>query len=94
MPHELIHSYRHQTLNYNHKEIIACYKEAMATDKYKKVSYIDGRKRNHYARTDHKEYFSEAAEAYFGKNDFFPFNKAEILKYDPRVCKFLKTLEK
>ncbi|MGO9112581.1 MAG: hypothetical protein ACLP9L_25400 [Thermoguttaceae bacterium] len=27
----------------------------------------------HYALTDHKEFFAEMSEAYFGMNDFFPF---------------------
>ena len=76
--HELIHSYHHQVLKFNHKEIMDCYKEVMVTDKYKKVSYINDRTRNHYARTDHKEYFSEAAEVYFGKNDFFHSTKLKF----------------
>jgi dipeptidyl-peptidase-4 len=29
------------------------------------------------------EYFAEATEAYFGKNDFFPFNREELKAHDP-----------
>ena len=29
----------------------------------------------HYALTNHKEFFAEMSEAYFGMNDFFPFNR-------------------
>jgi hypothetical protein len=92
--HELMHAYHHQVLKFDHKEIIASYKEIMKTNKYKKTLYINGRTRDHYSRTNFKEYFSEAAEAYFGVNDYFPFTKAEILAYDPRICKFLATLKR
>ena len=34
----------------------------------------------HYAATNHKEYFAEATEAYFYKNDFYPFVRGELKK--------------
>ncbi len=30
-----------------------------------------------------QEYFSELTEAYFGKNDFFPFTRDELKQHDP-----------
>jgi hypothetical protein len=44
------------------------------------VLHIDGRTQSHYALTNHKEYFAEMSEAYFGMNDFFPFNRAELAR--------------
>ena len=32
-----------------------------------------------------KEYFAESTEAFFGKNDFFPFNKKELKDHDPKM---------
>jgi hypothetical protein len=36
---------------------------------------FDGRRVKHYALTDHKEFFAEMTESYFGLNDFFLFNR-------------------
>lgn len=43
---------------------------------YKKVAKA-------YAITNQYEYFSEITEAYFGKNDYYPFNKEDLKNYDP-----------
>jgi hypothetical protein len=37
----------------------------------------------HYGLTDHKEYFAEGTEAYFYRNDFYPFVRAELAEHDP-----------
>jgi len=36
-----------------------------------------------------KEYFAECTEAYFGVNDFYPFNKAELKEHDPDMYDLL-----
>lgn len=92
MLHELIHSYHDQVLGFENKEIIECYKNALKAGKYGEVLHIKSKKVKHYSSTNHKEYFSEAAEAYFGTNDFYPFVRAELLEYDPDICKFLEKL--
>jgi len=94
MLHELMHSYHDQVLSFNNKEIKACFDKAIKNGKYGKVKHISGREVKHYSATNHKEYWSEACEAYFGTNDFFPFVRAEILEYDADICKVLKTLAK
>jgi hypothetical protein len=45
----------------------------------------DGRRGRHYALTDHKEFFAEMTECYFGVNDFFPFNRAELRESEPEI---------
>ena len=94
MLHELMHSYHDQVLSFDNPEVLACYQKAMADKKYRKVKMVDGRVRLHYSRTNHKEYLAEAAEAYFGVNDYFPFVRAELLEYDPEVCEILKKMSK
>ena len=32
---------------------------------------------------DHKEYFAELSEAYWGRNDYFPYTRQELKTYDP-----------
>ena len=91
--HELIHSYHHQVLGFNNTEIMDCYEKALKSGKYKNVRTISGEMSKHYGAYNHKEYFAEAAEAYFGVNDYYPFVKGELLHYDPAVCNILKRLE-
>jgi hypothetical protein len=49
---------------------------------YAKVKYLDRGERKAYATTDEKEYFAELSEAYFGRNDFFPFDRDELKAHD------------
>ena len=44
----------------------------------------------HYGLSNHKEYFAEAAEAYFGVNDFYPFVRAELKEHDPRMFSLME----
>lgn len=38
------------------------------------------------------EYFAEATEAYFSRNDFFPFTHDELKKYDSEMSERLGKL--
>ena len=38
-----------------------------------------------YAMTNAQEYFAEGTEAYFGRNDFFPFDRQELKEADPEL---------
>lgn len=43
----------------------------------------------HYALTDRKEFFAEMSELFFGMNDFFPFNHAELQHEEPGLYELL-----
>jgi len=45
-----------------------------------------------WLRNNHKEYFAELSEAYFGTNDMYPFVRAELMKHDPEAHALLKKL--
>lgn len=81
--HELAHAYHDQVLGFDHPGILKAYKKAMAAGSYEKVLLYNGEKVRHYAATDHKEYFAEATESYFYRNDFYPFVSAELKMHDP-----------
>lgn len=81
--HELAHAYHDQVLSFEDPGIIAAYDKAMADGKYENVLLYTGKMVKHYATTDHKEYFAEATEAYFYRNDFYPFVRAELRLHDP-----------
>lgn len=81
--HELSHGYHDQHLSFNHQPIVDAYDKAMAAGIYEKVLLYNGRQVRHYGATDHKEYFAEGTEAFFYRNDFYPFVAAELQQHDP-----------
>ncbi len=81
--HELAHAYHHQTRQVNGARIEAAYKKAMAAGTYDEVAHVDGKRRRAYAASNPMEYFAELTEAYFGKNDFEPFDRGGLGRFDP-----------
>jgi hypothetical protein len=90
--HELAHAYHDQVLDFDEPRIKSAY------DAYKKSGHGDatllirGKPTRHYALTDQKEFFAEMTEAYFGMNDFFPFNRAELMTAEPAIYELLRTV--
>ena len=88
--HELAHAYHDRVLSFDEPKIIEAYEQAVKSGKYDKVQESSaGTVQKAYALTNHKEYFAELTEAYFGENDFFPFNRAQLQKHDPAMCELL-----
>ena len=90
--HELAHSYHDQVLSFDHPQIKAAWDNAKETGILKDVLLYTGRTVDHYGLTNHKEYFAESTEAYFGVNDFYPFVRAELKEHDPRMFETLKEI--
>ncbi|WP_309719897.1 hypothetical protein [Armatimonas sp.] len=84
--HELAHGYHDRVLGNDEPRLLAAYKSAKAGGKYDRVERQDseGRKRldRHYGLSSVQEYFAEGTEAFFGANDFYPFNKAQLKTHD------------
>ncbi len=83
--HELAHAYHDQILSFDHPEIIDAFNKAETKGHYKEVLLFTGKTVKHYALSNHKEYFAEGTEAYFYRNDFYPFVRAELKEHDPRL---------
>ena len=92
MLHELAHAYHDLHLSFNRKDIIESFKKAQAAKTYEKVRYIGGQEVRHYAMTDHKEYFAEATEAFFGCNDHYPFVRPELKEHDTEIHDIVKAV--
>lgn len=90
--HELAHAYHDQILGFDHAEVKAAYERFKEGGRYKKTLHINGRETAHYALTNEKEFFAEMTESYFGVNDFFPFNRAELQREEPELYKLLGTI--
>jgi hypothetical protein len=80
--HELAHAYHFRVLGHRHAGIEAAYERAVAAGRYDDVRHVAGGTRPAYAKTNDKEYFAELSEAYFGRNDFAPFDRAGLEMHD------------
>jgi hypothetical protein len=89
--HELAHAYHDQVLDFEHPEILEAYRSAKESGSYEKVLLYSGRHVRHYGMNNQKEYFAEGTEAWFYRNDFYPFVRAELKEHDPA---FYSVLEK
>lgn len=83
--HELAHGYHDQFLDdgFANPAVLAAYERAKAGGLYEDVLRYSGQQVRHYALNNQMEYFAEATEAYFGLNDYFPFNRTELVAFDP-----------
>lgn len=96
--HELAHAYHDRVLKggFGNSDVTRAYEAAKESKKYDLVEQrlADGRsiQSKAYALTNPMEYFAEASEAYFVKNDFAPFDREELLQHDPTVVPVLKQL--
>jgi len=91
--HELAHAYHDQVLGHAHAGIRQAYEAAKAGGAYDRVERQDAQGRRSfgraYALTTPQEYFAEGTEAFFGRNDFFPYDRAELRRHDPALFALL-----
>lgn len=97
--HELAHAYHDRELpkGFSNPEIAAAFARAKDSGKYDRVERRHGNGKPNtfekaYAMTNPMEYFAEATEAYFSRNDFFPFTREELRKHDPAMFELLDKL--
>lgn len=90
--HELAHAYHDQVLQFDNKEIKTAFEKAEKSKIYEAIKHINGQTQKHYALTNPQEFFAEMTEAYFGKNDLYPFVKSELKSYDPETYKLIENI--
>jgi hypothetical protein len=97
--HELSHAYHDRVLpgGFDNAEIKSAFARAKAGQSYDKVERWFGNGRPNtferaYAMTNPQEYFAECTEAFFSRNDFFPFTRNELKKHDPEMFDLLVKL--
>lgn len=82
--HELSHAYYYYHWRKIYRNLKAAYENAQANKLYQNVKSDDGRVlRQAYAMSDHREYFAELAKIYHLGNYYYPFNRENLLDYDP-----------
>lgn len=95
MLHELSHAYHDQVLGSKNVKIRTAFENASESGKYEEVDRFDGNriiKDRAYALSNPAEYFAETTEAFFGQNDFFPFDRWELKSVDPEMHELLAEL--
>ncbi len=97
--HELAHAYHHRVLPqaFDNEPIQAAYERAKASGKYDRVERWHGNGEPNtferaYAMTNPQEFFAETTEAYFSRNDYFPFTRDQLKLHDPETFALLETL--
>jgi hypothetical protein len=96
--HELAHAYHHRVLDFDYQPIIDAFEHAMNHSIYDSVSFHSGdgdyTLKESYATSNKMEYFAELTEAYLGQNDYFPFNREDLKRHDPKAYKLLTQIWK
>ncbi len=87
--HELAHAYHDQFLSFDEPRVIEAYERYKKSGRGEKTLLHNGSRVKHYALTNHKEFFAEMTESYFGSNDFFPFNRAELKESEPEIYELM-----
>jgi hypothetical protein len=97
--HELAHAYHHRVLDggYRNEDITTAFENAKRDGRYARVERWLGSGRANvieraYAMTTPQEYFAETTEAYFSRNDFYPFTRKELERHDPDIHALLGVL--
>ncbi len=90
--HELAHAYHDQFLDFDNPRVREVFEQYKKSGNGDKTLLYNGKRTKHYALTDHKEFFAEMTESYFGSNDFFPFNRAELIESEPAIYDVLKKI--
>ncbi len=90
--HELAHAYHDQVLGFEDPRILTAYERFKKSGHGDAALLFNGERVRHYGLTDHKEFFAEMTETYFGENDFFPFNRAELLSAEPEILELMQAI--
>lgn len=88
--HELSHVY-HYLIGFDNTTVLKTFEDAKAAKMYDAVEHCSGEKRKAYAMVNEMEYFASLCVPYFyGRNDYYPFIRPELEKYDPAAFAMLE----
>ncbi|RKH59605.1 hypothetical protein D7V93_14675 [Corallococcus llansteffanensis] len=95
MLHELAHAYHHRVLGGGNADIQAAFTRASASKTYERVERFRGPGVSNsferaYAMDNAHEFFAEVTEAFFGRNDYYPFTGEDLARHDPATLALLQ----
>ena len=89
--HELAHAHHHRVLGPDNTAVRGAYQKALGAGAYTAVKHADGGIRRANALASDRKYFAQLTEAYYGKNDFYPFVREELQDYDFAGYRMIET---
>jgi len=90
--HELAHAYHDQVLDFENPKVKVVWENFKKTGRGEKALLHNGNRVKHYGLTNQMEFFAEMTEAWFGSNDFFPFNRGELKESEPEIYELMKEI--
>lgn len=95
--HELAHAWHDRVLGFDHPEIRAAWERSKSSGRLDRVERrLVGRDdrpvERHYGLTNPQEFFAEMSEAWFDTNDFFPYNRRELVQTDPETARLIERM--
>jgi len=92
--HETAHAYHDQVLpgGYGNRRIREAWERATQAGLYNEVKHVHGHTERAYAIKNPMEFFAENTEAFFGRNDFYPFDREELRRHDPETYRMIAEL--
>jgi hypothetical protein len=97
--HELAHAYQDRALpgGFDNPQIRAAFERARSSGRYARVERRHGQGKPNtvevaYAMANPMEYFAETTEAFFSRNDYYPFTREELKSQDPEMFTLLGQL--
>jgi hypothetical protein len=96
--HELAHAQHDLTLGRDSPEVVKLYSAAMDAGLYEKVELVIRRPsgpsvikhERAYGAENPREYFAELSKAYLAWSQYFPHNRGQLAKHDPRGYALMK----
>ena len=91
--HELAHKRVAQASPAVRAQLAEAYAAAEASGRYESVAYaLADHEARAYALTSEGEYAAELSEAWFGRNEYYPFTREELLRFDPLGAELVRAL--
>ncbi len=87
--HELAHAFHDQKLSFDEPRIKAAHDRFLKSGHGDAALLFNGQRVKHYGLTNPMEFFAEMTESFFGVNDFYPFNRAELKEAEPELFQLL-----
>jgi hypothetical protein len=76
----------------NDRLVQSAYVRAKAAGRYERVRQSNGQIDRPYALVDHRNYFALLTTAYYGRSNYYPFNRSELRTHDPEGYALVRAL--
>ena len=90
--HEFAHAFLDRFVGVEDERIVTAFKNACASGRYDMVDTVYKIKQRAYALENQMEFFAELSESYFWENDYYPYRRALMEKFDPASTKVIAEL--